>query len=72
MNHAVRPLKLPIALIFFRIRLQRSKITSGDYEPNEEECEWSSDDDEKEEEKKIISEMNKVKIKEEEDSKENE
>ncbi|XP_046394490.1 nucleosome assembly protein 1-like 1 [Ischnura elegans] len=51
---------------------KRSKITSGDYEPNDEECEWSSDDEEKEEEKKIITEMNKVKIKEEEDSKENE
>ncbi|KAG8235498.1 hypothetical protein J437_LFUL015725 [Ladona fulva] len=50
---------------------KRRKITSGEYEPTDEECVWSSDEDEKDEKEKICSEMNKVKIKEE-DAKENE
>merc|ERR1712038_836296 len=29
---------------------QRAKITKGEYEPNEDECEWPSDDEEDEEE----------------------
>ncbi|XP_071452696.1 nucleosome assembly protein 1-like 1-B [Hetaerina americana] len=46
----------------------RSKITSGDYEPNDDECEWSSDDDDE----KVCSDIRKVKITDESEPKENE
>merc|ERR1712242_614077 len=50
---------------------QRAKITKGEYEPNEDECEWPSDDEEDEEE--LAGDMkDKAKLEDEKAKKEKE
>merc|ERR1711862_567876 len=50
---------------------QRAKVTKGEYEPNEDECEWPSDDEEDEEE--LAGDMkDKAKLEDEKAKKEKE
>jgi len=52
---------------------QRAKITKGDYEPNEDECEWPSDDEDEEElagDMKDKAKLEDEKAKKEKDEKE--
>ena len=53
-NPSTRRLVISCFLTWFLLSMylssQRSKITHGEYEPNDEECEWTLDDDKDEEE----------------------
>lgn len=53
--------------INFPLSLQRAKVTSGEYEPNDEECVWTLDDDKEGEE---LSEDMKNKVTLENETKE--